>query len=640
MIIYLKKYLFITISIFYSLSYLIYSQTKIDSLEFEKPNFTNNKLSTNLDKQLNTYNLNTNIRYITSSGKFTLGFSENFKSSFIKGIENTVRDDHQFNFLLTNSLSELLDFGLRLNNSILSDSRKLEINQASVSSINLFTRVKLIDDKIILFPNFGLTDNRQIGEKDKGFEYGIEARTNKLNLSDFKIDSELKFKNEDIAPRKNLIRFSGFRIFNKFERDIFNFFTFKYSQNRKDFYFPSDSLTSKFFNVKNNIQSRTETQYYVSNKITINEFIRNLSFESEGKLSFRNVEREIKYKLKENTSFYNFNTGVDELRLEIDGTLNYNSEKLNSNLRIVLSERDEKNRIIPFEGMNQIIFEQKKESEEQKNNTSFYGTIIFGTDYSLSKSDKINLNFYQSKLKYDTPSLINDDDRDEILTLIKLEYSKIINPFFSFYITSEGSQSHIVYIFASKSSNNNINRVIKLKTGSDLKTSFLNSTNIFEVSANYTSYDFEDVNSNLKSFSYRQFTALDSTNIILNKRVSLNFSGYIMLSEQGDFSWKSFSEKPKRFLREIFFEPKLVYNFENYYFVCGLRYFNLSTFNYEAKQRLFDSSFLSYGPTSIIAIKIFKELNLNFIGYYEFIKHSNSKSYQQANMNLNINWNF
>jgi hypothetical protein len=366
----------------------------------------------------------------------------------------------------------------------------------------------------------------------------------------------------------------------------------------------------------------------------------NLNFETEGRLTFRKVNRETRYKNFSLSSFSNFDTEVNELKLELDAALVYTTEKLKSNFRILFTERDEKNKVLFYEGINNVLYEQRKESEEQKNNNSIYGTITFGADYLITKKDRISLNFYQSKLKYDTPSLLNDDDRDEILSIFKLEYFRVINPFFSFYINTEGSQSHLVYIYASKSSNNNINRVIRLRTGSEFNTSNLISSNIFEVSANYTSYDFEDLNSNLKSFSYRQFTALDSSSFLISKNVHLNILAYMKLSEQGDFSWGSFSERPKRFLQEIFFEPKLLFALENHSFAFGLRYFKLSTYNYKDRMKIFDNSYTSYGPLSIIGVRLYKNLSIYFLGYYELIEISNFQQRQQANMNLNINWNF
>ena len=619
---------------------LSFTQTRPDSLDFVKLSVTKNRLYSFFEKQLNTYNLSTWLRYSAIIDNFTFGLSENLKSSYIEGRENTVRDENQFQMFLINQFSKGFDIGIKAENSILSDSRLLEINQSSISSALLFSRIKLINDRIIIIPNLGLTNNRQIGESDNGLVYGLESETKKLNLSDFDLDSEIKLKNEDISPRKNYLRLVGFNLLKNFDRSVLNDFNFRFSKNRKDFYFSADSLVSQSFNIKNNIQSRIETQYVVSNKLIFIELLNNLNLETEGKLSFRKINRETRYKLTGTQNIPNFDSEVDELKLELDAALIYNSEKLKSNLRILINERDEKNKILSYQGMNQILFEQRQESEEQKNNTSIYGTIAFGTDFIISTKDRIAFNLYQSKLKYDTPSILNDDDRDEILTIVKLEYYRIINPYFSIFTNIEGSQSHLVYIFASKSSNNNINRVIRLRTGLELNSSRLNSTNIFEVSANYTSYDFEDLNSNLRSFSYRQFTALDSTQIILTKRINLNFLGYVKLSEQGDFNWKSFSEKPKRFLRELFLEPKFIFLSENFTFTIGVRYFDLSTYNYKEKNKILDNSYSSYGPVTSIGARIFKGLTFNLQGYFEIMKLSNSQPRQQGNMNLNINWNF
>ena len=75
-------------------------------------------------------------------------------------------------------------------------------------------------------------------------------------------------------------------------------------------------------------------------------------------------------------------------------------------------------------------------------------------------------------------------------------------------------------------------------------------------------------------------------------------------------------------------------------FGIGVRYFDLSTFNYKDRNKIFDNSYSSYGPVSIINGTIFKSLTFNFWGYYEIIKLSSSSPRSQGNMNLNINWNF
>lgn len=615
------------------------AQTRIDSLEFIRPFPKNNLLSSKLDKQLNTYYLNSGINFFDRFSDYSFGISEDYKSSFIKGIEKTVRDEHHFALNLNYHFSDKLDFGLIGNNTILSDSRTLEINQSSISNIILFSRIKSLKE-FSFAPFSGYSNNRQIGENDYGFVYGFEAGGDKINISDFQFDAELKFKNEDISPRKNYSRYLNLNMLNYFERNVYNNFNIKYYQSRKDFYINADSVTSQQFSIKNNIQNRIESGYQLQNRFFFDEFLDILTLDATGKVTLRNIERGLKYKSTEVQSSSIFDSQIDELKLELDAILGYRSRSFNSTIRFTMNEKDEKHKAIKFQGINEAFFNQREESEQQKNNTSSYATLSFDGGLNLSEDDKFTLSVYQSKLKYDTPSALNDDDRDEVLSIARLGYYKKLNPFFTAFINAEGSYSHTVYIFASRSSNNNINRIIRLKTGGEYIGSNFSSFNSFDVSANYTVYDFEDLTSPLKSFSFRQFTAIDSTTIRFTSSTSIFIFGYIKISEQGILNWNSFSEKPTRALREIYFEPRLILYRASSLFSVGIRYFSLSTFNYKGKDLDLDSEYRSIGPTTIIQSRLFKKLLISITGFYEFISLTNSESKQQANLNLGISWNF
>lgn len=634
---YFKSKFVTAILIFLSLG--IIAQTRIDSLEFIRPFPKNNLLSSKLDKQLNTYYLNSGINFFNRFSDYSFGISEDYKSSFIKGIEKTVRDEHHFALNLNYHFSDKIDFGLIGNNTILSDSRTLEINQSSISNIILFSRIKSLKD-FSFAPFSGYSNNRQIGENDYGFVYGFEAGGDKINISDFQFDAELKFKNEDISPRKNYSRYLNLNMLNYFERNVYNNFNIKYYQSRKDFYINADSITSQQFSIKNNIQNRIESGYQLQNRFFFDEFLDILTLDATGKVTLRNIERGLKYKSTEVQSSSIFDSQIDELKLELDAILGYRSRSFNSTIRFTMNEKDEKHKAIRFQGINEAFFNQREESEQQKNNTSRYATLSFDGGLNLSEDDKFTLSVYQSKLKYDTPSALNDDDRDEVLSIARLGYYKKLNPFFTAFINAEGSYSHTVYIFASRSSNNNINRIIRLKTGGEYIGSNFSSFNSFDVSANYTVYDFEDLTSPLKSFSFRQFTAIDSTTIRLTSSTSIFIFGYIKISEQGILNWNSFSEKPTRALREIYLEPRLILYRTSSLFSVGIRYFSLSTFNYKGKALDLDSEYRSIGPTTIIQSRLFKKLLISITGFYEFISLTNSESKQQANLNLGISWNF
>ncbi len=615
------------------------AQTRVDSLEFIRPFSKNNLLISRLDKQLNTYSLNSGLNYFYRFSDFSFGLNEDYKSSFFKGVEKTIRDEHHFSLNLNYNFFNELDFGLSANNTILSDSRTLEINQSSISNILIFSKIKPFKDFSIA-PFSGYSNNRQIGENDYGFVYGFEAGGEKVNISDFQIDADFKFRNEDISPRKNFSRYVNLNFLNYFERNVHNNFNIKYYQSQKDFYINADSITSQTFQIKNNIQSRIETGYNIQNRFFFDELIDILTLDATGKISLRNIERGLKYKSREVQSTSIFDSQIDELKLELDASVTYRSRNFNSSIRFTMNEKDEKHKAIMFQGINEAFFNQREESEQQKNNTSNYATLSFDGDMNLSETDKITLNIYQSKLKYDTPSQLNDDDRDEILSIARIGYYKMLNPFFTAFINTEGSFSHTVYIFASRSSNNNINRTIRLKTGGEYTGSVLSSYNSFDVSANYTVYDFEDLTSPLKSFSFRQFTAIDSTTIKLSSTTSIFLFGYIKLSEQGILSWNSFSERPTRALKEIYFEPRIILYRAGSLFSVGIRYFSLSTFNYKGKELNLDSEYNSIGPSTIIQARIFNKLSVSLQGFYEFISLTDSENKQQANLNFQISWNF
>ena len=293
-----------------------------------------------------------------------------------------------------------------------------------------------------------------------------------------------------------------------------------------------------------------------------------------------------------------------------------------------------------FDGMSESIYEVKSDLEEQKNNNSNRATLSLLGNYKISETDYFTFSLYQSKLTYDTKSIANDDDRDELLSIVRLRYSKFITSYFTAFINAEATLGHTAYLFASRSSNNNQNRIIRLRTGGDFLGSRIRSSNSFEVSANYTVYDFEDIATNYQSYAFRQFTAIDSTSIQLTDAVSLFSYGYLKLSEIGDFKWDDFSQRPTRFLQELYIEPRLILDYHRTIFSVGLRLFSLNTYNYENNIKTLATEYLSLGPIALIDLLAWKNLNVVLRGYYEFVTNTNVPDKQQASLSMRVNWKF
>ena len=614
------------------------AQSTPDSTLYSIPISSLNRLFSNFDKQLNTYYLNTGIDLYGSFSKFEYRINQNYRSTLIQTNQNTVRDEEYFFALGKYRLSNGWKQGIAITSNIVSDDRQLGINQATIYQAVTLSELYFIRG-LIVTPYGGYSDNRQVNEIDRGPIYGLDGKLNYINSVDFDINSALRLENEDISPRKNTIRYLDLLVTNPFNPDVTNFFNARFNQSRKDFYISTDSITSQQFDITNNIESRTETAFLLQDRLNYNNLFDLFSLELAGRVNFRTIDRNTRYKSTSIQSPSVFDTQVDELGIVVESGLFYRTEFANAGINLNYYERDEKHVTKRFEGIAESFYEQRSELESRKNNNSYRTTISFLGNIYPSRKDQISLSLFHSKLKYDTPSGQNDDDRDELLTIGRLRYSRYLSPFFQIFTNLEGTLSHLVYIFSGRSANNNINRVLRLSAGGYYSGSQFSSLNNFEVSANYTVYDFQDVASNLRSISFRQFTATDSTNYRITKNFSFVVTAYLKLTSQGELDWDNFAERPLRYLQEIFADPKFGIVSDYSFFALGLRYFSLNTFRYNKTERVPDSDFLSIGPLFEILIGS-KMLNLKLNTWYEFISDNSNVNRERLNFILAMNWNF
>jgi hypothetical protein len=291
----------------------LYSQTIEDSLDIISIDKKINTTATTFEKQLNIYSLNSLFIINQSVDELDLFANETFQSTFIETSEKNIRDEQSLQLSSGFNFSPKFKLGALAENRIHSDSRKIEINQASTSTVLLYSRYTP-ETKIIFAPFAGLTSNRQVGEVDDGYVYGAEAFLDNYKMSDFIIYSELKFRNEDISPRKNILRYLNTGLINIFNNNVSNDISFNYSQNRKDFYYEADSLTSKEFNIVNNIQSRSETNYLVQDAINLKNIFDKISVDLIGKINWRAIDRDTRYRSNESATSASFDNEIEEFK--------------------------------------------------------------------------------------------------------------------------------------------------------------------------------------------------------------------------------------------------------------------------------------------------------------------------------------
>jgi hypothetical protein len=592
------------------------------------------------DKQLNTYNFNTSFKSFWTVDNFFFGLNENYNSTIVKSTTQNVTDQQYLLAIAQYNLSDIMKVGLHLNNNLYFDNRDFAINQASVNSAAFF--LKFIPMKNIeITPFGGLSQNNQIGETNKGFIYGSEVNIDKSNLGDLELSSMLRFQNEDISPRKNTIRLFNVEMKSSFEDNLKNIITGSYSEQRQDFYFTADPVTAMEFNITNNLQSRTETNYYLQDKILYVPSNSPLTMNLSGRISWRDIDRTTRYISFDNIANTPYDTYIQEFKIDLSSAADYVTDMLKLSFRFSYSERDETHQVKRSPGTSDILFNQRESLEEENNNNSQLANISLQSILNISRSDRLTFSIFHRKLRYDTPSDLNFDDRDELLSIGRILYEKEFNRFFKIFLNLEGNQNRIVYIFSERSANNNTSRLLKFSSGGTVSSGDFVTANSAEVSANYTVFDYEELNSNFQSYSFRQLVIRDSTSYKLTKTIELLLSGYLKFSEQGEFQWSSFSGNPIRSLDERLIEPKFVYDYYGLNFGIGVRYFETTAYSItNGVDKTKSSDYTSVGPTSEITYEISDKINLKLYGWYEFISNGTDLHREIANLDLKLSYRF
>ena len=371
----MKNALLIFLISFISVSPSI-AQSSTESLDYLGQIQQANSLFSNFDKLLDTYYLSTGFNLSGNFSKLSLGVFENFRSTLFKSTTQSIRDEQYLTITGKYQLADNYNLGISANNTNLSDDRNTLLNKTEINYLTLFSEVQLIKN-ILISPFGGYSSNLQVGEDDNGPVYGFEGAVNNLSFPDFTINSIFKFRNEDILPRRNLLRYFDLSVNNPFNPSVTNLLSGRFTSSRKDFYFPADSIISSTFDIVNNIESRTETNYFAEEKLRYSELFSNVDFEIFGTVNWRTIDRDKRYKSAEVQSPTIFDTNIEELILSLGSTLFYRTGSLNNSLSFNFGERDEKHITQNFEGADPIFYEQRSELESRKNNNSTRATIAY-----------------------------------------------------------------------------------------------------------------------------------------------------------------------------------------------------------------------------------------------------------------------
>lgn len=627
--------------------YQVPAQTDFTDVEtFIDSNITRSFLTTYFDDNKNTATLLSKFNFYKKYDRFNFVLKNYYSSSVTKLNENLYRDFDNVKLTAGYSINDKLNISANYFGQFFSDDRTFQFKGSSSNMGYISTLYEDIINGAQLYNivKTGYKAESQYDEFNKGPSVSGEFSIYNLNISDFMVDGQLKLGYESLDPRKKSLIYSRIYFDKPFDNNLAkNEFDGTFSRIRKDFYFPADNNTVSQFGVQNNIEKRIENifkfynrfDYTVSKSMyvvfNINPYYRSITKENTYIPIAANMQPGI------------YDTDIQELSFAGDIALNFQYPKLDYQIKAYYRERDEKHFLLNKNRISQNFVNIIENKESAKNNHSSILKINSNLYYNLNLMNRVELSGSASILKYDTQSEINYDDRDELgyMVYIAHRFNNLQN---LILVTSvDINLYHTVYIFSQKSSNNNWNRIIRFTSKSYFEPSE-NFRNIgtFSVLANYTVYDFQDIISTVKSYSFRQLNLKDSLIVKFTKHIGADIFGEIKFYERGELNWNAFTQRPLNYFEDKIINSELNYFFNKFItFSGGYRWFEQRRFIYVGGERQFDNYVRTMGPFFKLRAVWKQNSILELLGSYDYYRYGDgSPGSENGNIYLNASLNF
>ncbi len=595
---------------------------------------TPNNIFIGFDKFVNTHRWYGLLFYKNVFSNLEIHIDEKFKSTLLRTIRNLIRDEQTIDLWGKYRISKHLRSALKISSFLLSDNQTIGISEASSNVIYGGFEFQPVD-QLILEPYIGLKIDRQVNETDDGISFLVNARTLNLELSGFQTLADVNFQRDNLNPRHLETYNAILSVEKKFFENTRNAFSLLYKKNRREFYFTADTSTKAQFNINNNIDKRIENAFAILDTLDY-KISGGLQFSINGLLAIREIDRAVRYKT---TTSKFFDNNINDFKIEGSTQLTYNpSRKFYGTTQLYYGERDVVHALEKSPETERLITQADIEKEKEKNNNSRRTTLSANVMMDVTNSDRISLSGSGSILRYDTPSMQNDDDRDELWMLFELNTYHNISRYISLQNSLNANLTHVVYLLGSRSANNNWNRLWRLSPRLTYKPSkYFSTVNTFEVLANYTVYDFDQQFVNIKSFSFRQFSFKDSTNIQLTALVGFSWFNHIRLYERGEFNWITFKGRPINYFEDKAYTTQLHYTaHENLLFSVGIRYFSQIRYRYDKNTKRVETRLRSFGPLASLFWNVDKKLQMQIKGWYERVDFTDSKITRSSNVTMTL----
>lgn len=227
-----------------------------------------------------------------------------------------------------------------------------------------------------------------------------------------------------------------------------------------------------------------------------------------------------------------FRTSALQMKAEFESRLRNRSYD-------ILNRLDPSNPLY-FQQLN--LYNQQLNTERIKDIRELYNTYSLEGKMKLSRNHSLRASWTGQLLRVDTRSELNNQDRDELLYAGEINHDW--NMGFGFRLSNKfsGSYRHLVFIKASQSSENYIDRILRWEPSIRWANSRLSWTGSMGIWATYQVRDFESQQD--KNRSNRVLIFQHQLDYRISSKSGLVSEILRRENRLSQFSWKRFSESP------------------------------------------------------------------------------------------------
>lgn len=571
-----------------------------------------NYLDYGVDKVNNTYVFTANLHYRKNFQKGGIDISQSYRGLGLNQNSKSFRDDENFSLSYHYPVLGGMSALIKTNWFYSSDTRTRGQNE--LNRLNGLAGMRYADAYSEVELAAGYEHNKQLTVESPGFIIDLNSNFRDIRFSNYALNARLDGEylslnldrtNADLDfysdltgnfGRGNLLDFNlGYRLMN---RDLLSTWL-----NETDF-IP--------------IEQRLENKLYPGFNIGFNVFD-GLSGSVGMHLTNTIVDKSYNSPV-EQFDITKMTRQFHEFQFGINGLLQYKREGFSQIAGLIYSTRSEENKAFKKFDISAIDEEEIKELERMRDNNSLRTKLYLRTLWRPVRNDTFRFDFSSSIYRYDTPSEKNYDDRDEFALNTGISYMHRLHSGLSAGLFVKVQMLHLVFLKAERSAMNNWNRILRFGPQVKWRNKVFSIEPQFEIIANYTAYDFDDITDNIRSYSFRQLGYRDSLCIYLDKDVSLQGRISVRYFERGILYWDSFSESPQNSNLEYFIKMFAYTRLNDIVSIgAGLRIYSLEQRNIaggEPSRISFSQN--SWGPETVVTVKFLNGSTISLQGWYEF----------------------